>query len=234
MLDKINGLYMSGLQRCYRKGLVGDATLAGSVPIASPSTDAGVVDESGATGVSAEVDACICRQMTSWRFAIPKDKDGDADRRDASRSCSRCSRADRPHARPARRGPACPIMKRMGFRLLPLLGLMVLLAIARERRGQAALAGAAAAAGDAQADDPGRGRGRRRADLLRDLRHGRAGDPAPRRPRQLRSLGESGARARDKFQVIAIDSRGQGRSTLHAGRSSATTTMASDVLAVMD
>jgi hypothetical protein len=77
VLDKINGLYMAGLQRCYKKGLVDDAKLGGSVHLTFTVTDRGTLADASASGVSPEVDACVGAAMAGWRFAIPKDKDGD-------------------------------------------------------------------------------------------------------------------------------------------------------------
>jgi hypothetical protein len=77
VLAKINGVYMSGLQRCYKKGLLGDSTLSGKVAMSFTVTDTGRLEDATAHGVSADVDACISALMTGWRFPIPKDKDGD-------------------------------------------------------------------------------------------------------------------------------------------------------------
>jgi hypothetical protein len=77
VLSKINTVYMQGLQRCYRKGLLGEATLAGKIKMGFSVTERGGLDDIEASGVSSEVDACISTQMQSWRFPIPKDKDGD-------------------------------------------------------------------------------------------------------------------------------------------------------------
>lgn len=77
VLDKINTVYMPGLQRCYKKGLVGDAKLGGKIAMAFTVGDRGLVEEGTARGVSSEVDACVGSFMQSWRFAVPRDKDGD-------------------------------------------------------------------------------------------------------------------------------------------------------------
>ena len=77
VLDKINGVYMVGLQRCYKKGLLGDAQLSGKVAMSFTVTERGGLDDAHAQGVSSEVDACISAAMAGWRFAIPRDKDGD-------------------------------------------------------------------------------------------------------------------------------------------------------------
>jgi outer membrane biosynthesis protein TonB len=76
VLDRINTLYMPGLQRCYRKGLVEDATLSGKVALAFTVDERGHVTDPEADGVGAKVDACISKQMESWQFSPPKDKHG--------------------------------------------------------------------------------------------------------------------------------------------------------------
>lgn len=78
VLDKINAVYMPGLQRCYKKGLLGDSTLSGKVALSFTVTERGGLDEAKAAGVTSEVDACISSAMATWHFAIPRDKDGEA------------------------------------------------------------------------------------------------------------------------------------------------------------
>lgn len=77
VLDKINIVYMQGLQRCYQKGLLDDGTLQGKISMAFTVTERGTLDEQSATGVSSKVDTCVTDFMATWRFPIPKDKDGD-------------------------------------------------------------------------------------------------------------------------------------------------------------
>lgn len=77
VLDKINTVYMPGLQRCYKKGLVEDGSLAGKITMAFTVTERGTLDEQSATGVGDKVDGCVTDLMASWRFPVPKDKDGD-------------------------------------------------------------------------------------------------------------------------------------------------------------
>jgi hypothetical protein len=77
VLDRIGAMYMAGLERCYKKGLAGDATLTGRVSIGFTVDSHGVLTEPEAAGVSPQVDACIAGQMTTWRFPFPKDKDGE-------------------------------------------------------------------------------------------------------------------------------------------------------------
>jgi hypothetical protein len=77
VLDKIQGAYMTGLQRCYRKGLVGDASLTGRVSISFTVDSHGALTDPEATGLTSQVDACISAQMQAWRFPFPRDKDGE-------------------------------------------------------------------------------------------------------------------------------------------------------------
>jgi len=76
VLERINSLYMAGLQRCYKDGLRLDSTLSGKVAISFTVDDRGHVIDAEASGVSPGVDSCVKRLMGNWRFPIPKDKDG--------------------------------------------------------------------------------------------------------------------------------------------------------------
>lgn len=77
VLDKIKGPYMAGLQRCYKLGLRDDSKLSGKIDMSFTVTETGKLEDSSARGVSAEVDRCVQDLMGGWRFAIPRDKDGD-------------------------------------------------------------------------------------------------------------------------------------------------------------
>ena len=77
VLLKIQTLYMSGLQRCYRKALVADAQLSGKVSISFTIDDRGHVTDASATGVTAQLSSCVESQMGTWRFAIPRNKAGE-------------------------------------------------------------------------------------------------------------------------------------------------------------
>jgi hypothetical protein len=68
---------MAGLQRCYRLGLSDDSRLSGTVKISFTVDDRGKVIDADASGVSKQVDGCVGSFMTTWRFAVPRDKDGD-------------------------------------------------------------------------------------------------------------------------------------------------------------
>ena len=77
VLDKINGVYMAGLQRCYKKGLLDDAKLGGKISVSFTVGERGQLGDGSARGVSSDVDACVGNFMQTWHFAIPRDKDGD-------------------------------------------------------------------------------------------------------------------------------------------------------------
>jgi hypothetical protein len=76
VLDKINGVYMAGLQRCYRLGQNEDASLEGKVILEIPIDEAGHVDDPAASGLTSKVDGCVQTFMATWRFPIPRDKHG--------------------------------------------------------------------------------------------------------------------------------------------------------------
>ena len=78
VVDRINTVYMPQLQRCYRKGLLGDASLAGKIKLAFTVNERGGLDDIEAAGVSSEVDGCVSAAMEGWKFGIPRDKDGDS------------------------------------------------------------------------------------------------------------------------------------------------------------
>ncbi|MCX5746879.1 MAG: hypothetical protein NT062_30785 [Proteobacteria bacterium] len=73
IMAKIGGLYLTGLQRCYQKGLAGDASLTGKVALRFTVNESGRVVDASAGGVSAGVDGCIASLMGGWTFAVPRD-----------------------------------------------------------------------------------------------------------------------------------------------------------------
>lgn len=73
MVDKINTTYITGLRRCYNKGLAIDPSLKGKVTLTfSVSSYGNVAGE--ATGISPQVDSCVATQIKSWRFGRPSDR----------------------------------------------------------------------------------------------------------------------------------------------------------------
>ncbi|HTR54009.1 MAG TPA: AgmX/PglI C-terminal domain-containing protein [Kofleriaceae bacterium] len=78
VVSKIGGLYMSGLQRCYRKGLAGDAQLSGKLALVFTVDERGGVTDASATGVDSQVAACVTGLMAGWHFPEPRAKDGES------------------------------------------------------------------------------------------------------------------------------------------------------------
>ena len=72
MLDKINGPYMTGLRRCYSKGLASDPTLKGKITVTFSIGGYGKV-WGEAEGISKQVDGCIADQIKRWSFGKPSD-----------------------------------------------------------------------------------------------------------------------------------------------------------------
>jgi hypothetical protein len=77
VLAKIQSAYMAGLKRCYKDYLKKDASARGKVTLNLTINETGRTVKGAAHGFASEVDECIGGQMASWRFPIPKDKDGD-------------------------------------------------------------------------------------------------------------------------------------------------------------
>jgi hypothetical protein len=78
IIKKISTTYMGGLQRCYKKSLAGDGTLAGKVSLTFTVTDRGALTDGNASGVENELAGCIEGLMAKWTFTPVKDGDGDA------------------------------------------------------------------------------------------------------------------------------------------------------------
>ena len=78
VLSKIQSAYMAGLKRCYKEYLKKDATARGKVTLSLTVNATGRTTSGRAKGFAGEVDDCISGLMGSWRFPIPKDKDGEA------------------------------------------------------------------------------------------------------------------------------------------------------------
>jgi hypothetical protein len=77
VLRKIQSAYMAGLKRCYKDHLKTDPTARGGVQLSFTVNETGRTVGGRAKGFAAEVDACITGLMSSWRFTVPKDKDGE-------------------------------------------------------------------------------------------------------------------------------------------------------------
>ncbi len=78
VLAKIQAAYMAGLKRCYKEYLKKDASARGKVTLNLTINETGRTVKGAAHGFASEVDECIGGQMASWRFPVPKDKDGEA------------------------------------------------------------------------------------------------------------------------------------------------------------
>jgi hypothetical protein len=78
VLAKIQVAYMAGIKRCYLEALKKDATAKGAVKLRFTVNATGRTIDPTVTGVSPELESCMSGQMTSWRFPIPHDKDGEA------------------------------------------------------------------------------------------------------------------------------------------------------------
>jgi len=78
VLSKIQSAYMAGLKRCYKEHLKKDASARGKVTLSLTVNETGRTVKGAAKGFASEVDDCITNQMGSWRFPVPKDKDGEA------------------------------------------------------------------------------------------------------------------------------------------------------------
>jgi len=77
VLNKIISAYMAGLKRCYKQYLNKEATARGAVALSFTVNETGRLVNGVAKGFSPEVDTCIQGQMSTWRFAVPKDKDNE-------------------------------------------------------------------------------------------------------------------------------------------------------------
>jgi hypothetical protein len=69
VLARVNGAYMSGLQRCYRKSLLSDPSMSGKVMLAFRVTADGRVQSQ--LGMTSKFDECLTKMMGSWKFSAP-------------------------------------------------------------------------------------------------------------------------------------------------------------------
>lgn len=77
IVSKIRSTYMTGLQRCYKKSLVTDPTLAGKLKLSFTVSDRGSVSDASASGVEGGLTGCVEGLMNGWRFTPVVDGDGD-------------------------------------------------------------------------------------------------------------------------------------------------------------
>jgi hypothetical protein len=78
VLSKIQSVYMTQIKRCYTNYLKKDATARGKIALAFTVNETGRAVSTNASGLNSEVDGCVSNLMVTWRFPVPKDKDGDA------------------------------------------------------------------------------------------------------------------------------------------------------------
>jgi hypothetical protein len=77
VLRKIQTAYMAGLKRCYKNYLLRDPAARGKIVLDITVDATGRTVNSRANGFARDVDDCITGNMSSWRFPIPKDRDGE-------------------------------------------------------------------------------------------------------------------------------------------------------------
>jgi len=78
IVRKISTTYMPGLQRCYKKELGGDATLAGKITLTFSVDERGRLSDAGASGVAPTLEGCVETLMQKWSFPPVVDADGEA------------------------------------------------------------------------------------------------------------------------------------------------------------
>ena len=78
VLSKIQSVYMAQIKRCYTNYLKKDASARGKIALGFTVNETGRAVSTGANGLNSEVDGCVSNLMVTWRFPVPKDKDGDA------------------------------------------------------------------------------------------------------------------------------------------------------------
>jgi len=78
VLMKIQSTYMAGIKRCYKTQLKQDPALRGKIKLGITVNESGRSVAPKANGFSSAIDSCLTSMMSSWRFSIPNDKDGEA------------------------------------------------------------------------------------------------------------------------------------------------------------
>ena len=70
VVDKINTVYIAGIQRCFRKSLAVDPALRGNIALAfKVALDGSTIGSAG--GVAEAVDGCVSSLLKTWRFSAP-------------------------------------------------------------------------------------------------------------------------------------------------------------------
>jgi hypothetical protein len=78
VLVSIQSKYLAGLKRCYKDTLVRDPTARGKVSVKLTVNETGRVAHVEVNGFDTTLSSCVEQRAGSWRFASPKDKDGEA------------------------------------------------------------------------------------------------------------------------------------------------------------
>ena len=78
VLHKVMSAYMMGLKRCYKEQLKQDPTMRGAVTLAFTVNETGRVINGSATAMTSALGSCMEGVMSSWRFNVPKDGDGES------------------------------------------------------------------------------------------------------------------------------------------------------------
>jgi serine/threonine protein kinase len=76
VIRRIQDKYLPGIKRCHQQILKEDPNAEGKVIIRFTVGPTGRVSKSSAKGFNPTLDACINKQVATWRFAAPKDDDG--------------------------------------------------------------------------------------------------------------------------------------------------------------
>jgi hypothetical protein len=74
---KLQAAYFAGIKRCYRNYLRTDPSARGKVRLSFTVNETGHTVKPKASGFAAEIDNCLTNMMGSWRFPVPRDKDGE-------------------------------------------------------------------------------------------------------------------------------------------------------------
>jgi hypothetical protein len=77
VLRKLAAVYMSGLKRCYGEALKLDPQQRGAVTLAFTVNETGRVTDAKVGAMTPALAACIEGAAANWRFAVPKDADGE-------------------------------------------------------------------------------------------------------------------------------------------------------------
>ena len=72
VVAKVHAAYMPGIMRCYKTA----GTTLTSVRLSFTVDKAGRTTNASSTSSSKELETCLSSLVNGWRFAIPRDKDG--------------------------------------------------------------------------------------------------------------------------------------------------------------